>query len=67
MASSGGLCLLALGLQREVDHHDGVLLHNSDQKNDADQRDDIQVLFKHNQASIAPTPADGSVERIVMG
>ena len=30
--------LLALGLKREVDHHDGVLLDDPDQKDDADQR-----------------------------
>ena len=35
---------LALGLQREVDHHDGVLLHDADQQDDADQRDDVEVV-----------------------
>ena len=30
--------LLALGLERKVDHHDGVLLHNADEQDDADQR-----------------------------
>ncbi len=35
--------LVALGLQREVDHHDGVLLHDADEQDDADERDDAQV------------------------
>src|SRR6266849_820165 len=30
-----GLMFHALGFEREVDHHDGVLLHDSNQKNDA--------------------------------
>src|SRR5438132_1591474 len=33
----GLLSLLPLRLQREVDHHDRVLLHDSDQKNDSEQ------------------------------
>ena len=37
------LALRALRLQREVDHHDGVLLHDADQQDDADQRDHAQV------------------------
>ena len=35
----GRLALLALRLEREVDHHDRVLLHDADQQDDADQRD----------------------------
>ncbi len=37
------LAFLALRLQREVDHHDGVLLHDADQQDDADQRDDAEI------------------------
>ena len=40
----------ALGDQREIDHHDGVLLHNADQKNDADHRDQAEVGFKEEQS-----------------
>ena len=43
MASCGGLAFLALGFEREVDHHDGVLLHDADQQDDADQRDDAEI------------------------
>ena len=68
MASSGGLPFLALRLEGEVDHHDRVLLHDADQQNDADQRDDVRDRCAiSNSARIAPTPAEGSVERIVMG
>ncbi len=42
----GVLALFALGFQREVDHHDAVLLHDADQQNDADDGDDIQVQMK---------------------
>ena len=34
--SSRVLALVALGRDGEVDHHDGVLLHNADQQNDSD-------------------------------
>ena len=37
------LALLTLGFQGKVDHHDRVLLHNTDQQDDADQRDDAEV------------------------
>ena len=32
----------AFGLKGEVDHHDGILLHDADEQNDADQRDDAE-------------------------
>src|SRR6185437_3297884 len=31
--------VLALGLEREVNHHDGVLLHNADEQDEADEGD----------------------------
>ena len=34
--------LVALGLEREIDHHDRVFLDDADQQNDADQGDDTQ-------------------------
>src|SRR5580765_6094977 len=38
----GGLPAAALGVDREVDHHDRVLLHQPDQQQDADQRDHVE-------------------------
>ncbi len=35
---AGRLALLALRLEREIDHHDRVLLHDADQEHDADDR-----------------------------
>ena len=68
IASRGDMPLLALGLEREVDHHDRVLLHDADEQDDADQRDDAELgAGRRISASSAPTPADGSVERIVIG
>ena len=68
IASRGDMPLVALGLEREVDHHDRVLLHDADQQHDADQRDDARTPIRQTiSASSAPTPADGSVDRIVIG
>ena len=41
--------LLALGDQREVDDHDGVLLHDADQEDHPDQRDDREVHVEDHQ------------------
>ena len=49
MASVGVLAVLALGLQREVDHHDAVLLHDADQQDDADDGDHAQILPEEHQ------------------
>jgi TetR/AcrR family transcriptional regulator len=40
---------VALRVEREVDHHDGVLLHDADQQQDADRRDQRQVLTEPHQ------------------
>ena len=39
----------ALGVERKVNHHDGVLLHDADQQDDADQRDQGKVLAAQQQ------------------
>ena len=57
----------ALGLEREVDHHDRVLLDDADEQDDADERDHAEIVRTSISARIAPTPADGSVDRIVSG
>jgi len=59
--------LVALGRDGEVDHHDAVLLDDADQQNDADQRDQAEVVPNAIRIASAPTPADGSVDRIVIG
>ena len=38
------LALVALRLEREVDHHDRVLLDDADQQDDADDGDDAQIV-----------------------
>ena len=40
---------------------------DADQQDDADQRDEREPVLNHISASSAPTPAEGSVERMVMG
>ena len=49
MASTRRQALVAFGLQREVDHHDGVLLHDADQQQNADQRDDAEIGSRQQQ------------------
>ena len=43
------LAFVALGGEREVDHHDRVLLHDADQKNDADDGDDVEIVAGDHQ------------------
>ena len=38
------MLLRALGVEREVDHHDRVLLDDADQQDDADERDDVNSV-----------------------
>ena len=45
----GRLVLLALGGERKVDHHDGVLLHDADKKDDADDRHDRELAAADQQ------------------
>ncbi len=40
---------IPLGREREIDHHDRVLLHDPDQQNDADQGNDAQVRIEDDQ------------------
>ncbi len=40
---------VAFGVEREVDHHDAVLLHDADQQDDADQGYDAEVLAEQDQ------------------
>ena len=43
------LAVLALGLEREVDLHDRVLLHDPDQHDQADERVDVQLVAEEPQ------------------
>src|SRR6516164_892984 len=43
------LAFEALGLQREVDHHDRVLFDDADQQDDADDRDHRQLVMQEHQ------------------
>ena len=56
-----------LGGQREIHHHDAVLLHDADQQHDADDADNIQRHMRQCRISSAPSPAEGKVERMVIG
>ncbi len=51
--------LFAFGGQREVDHHDGVLLHDADQQNDADDGDHVQLAARQPQRQQRPDPGGG--------
>ena len=41
--------LEALRRKREVDHHDAVLLHDADQQDDADERNQVEILVEQHQ------------------
>src|SRR5579863_8962496 len=45
----GRLAFLTFRFEGEVDHHDGVLLDDTDQKNDAYKSNDIEIFLKQNQ------------------
>jgi hypothetical protein len=35
---------------RKIDHHDGILFHDANKQNDADDRDDIEVNFEEHES-----------------
>src|SRR5581483_7599445 len=45
----GRQALFALGFERKIDHHDGVLFHDADQQNNSYQRNNRQVRPEHKQ------------------
>ena len=49
MDSRGRQAFVALGIEREVDHHDRVLLDDAHQQHDADQRDHREVVAEQHQ------------------
>jgi len=49
MASAGENALRVLDLQREVDHHDGVLLHDPNQHDDAHERVDVELVVEYQE------------------
>ena len=64
----GALALVPLGLEREVDLHDRVLLHDADQHDEADEGVDVELDAEEQQreqrAEARPTAGP---ERIVSG
>ena len=66
--ASSGVAALALRIERDVDHHDRVLLDDADQHQDADDRDDARGRCPNSSsAPSAPTAADGRPVRMVSG
>ena len=59
MACSAASPCGALPLQGEVDHHDGVLLDDADQHDDADEGIEAQVHPEHQQGEQGPQPRRG--------
>ena len=53
MASGGAFGLAPLRFQCEVNHHDGILLHDSDQHDDAHERIDVQIGLERSAVSTA--------------
>ena len=49
MASAGTPSLHALRFEREIDHHDGVLLHHAEQHDQPHEREQVQLLVEQLQ------------------
>ncbi len=49
----------ALRIDRDIDHHDGVLLDDPNQEDDADERDDGEFGAAHHQSEERPGPSRG--------
>ena len=45
------LTVFPLGDQSEVDHHDGVLFHDADEQENADDGDDVEFAMKHDEGN----------------
>ena len=48
------LALIPFHVERDVDHHDGVLLHESDEQNDPDGTDHVQFVVRQQQRQQRP-------------
>src|SRR3984957_577423 len=46
----GAFAGFALGLQSKIYHHDGILLDDADQQDNADDRNDIEILFEQHES-----------------
>ena len=63
----GRFAVLALGLEGEVDDHDGVLLDDADQQHDADDADHIEVAAGDHQREQRAEAGRGQRRRMVTG
>jgi hypothetical protein len=59
IASSRGEALSALGVECEVDHRDGVRLHDADEQEDPDRGHDGEVHTDGEQGSQGAHPGGG--------
>ena len=51
----------------EVDHHDGVLLDDAHQHDDADDADNVQIMTERQQRQQRADPRRGRPDRMVSG
>jgi len=61
------VCPLCVQRPGKVDHHNGILLDYADKQDDTYDTYNSQIVSGIMRASKAPTPAEGSVDRIVTG
>ena len=62
-----GAFAVMLRLDGEINHHDGVFLHDADEHDEADEAIDVQIQMKSISVSSAPKPADGRPDKMVSG
>src|SRR5258708_2435510 len=46
----GAFAAFAFGLQGKINHHDGVFLDDTDEQDDADDGNDVEVLFEEHES-----------------
>ena len=61
------LAMIALRIEREIDHHDRILLHDADQHDDADDRDDAEVHLEQHQRQERADTGRRQAREIVIG
>ena len=60
--------MLALRDDGEVNHHDGIFLHDADEHDQADEAVNVQIQMRNSiSVSSAPNPADGRPDKMVSG
>ena len=50
----GAHSMIPFRIEREIDHHDGILLDDADQQNDSDERNDAKLEMEYDENEQRP-------------